>query len=86
MTSLDAVELEAWPSSAVVASPLVREVDCSRLSPDSGSPECEERLQTDVGVAVVVVVFFLVIGLVVWRWLMRKYAGKPTRGDRCEPT
>jgi hypothetical protein len=86
VTWLDTVELQAWSWSAVATSSLAREVDCSRFSPDNGSRECEERLQTGMGAAVVLVVFFLVVGFVIWRWLMRKYAEKPTRGDPGGPT
>lgn len=68
--------------SAEVAGVFVREVDCSRYSAENVRPECEERAQTGLGVAVVVAVLLLAIGIVLWRRMMRKVPDdEPSTGD-----
>jgi hypothetical protein len=69
-----------WAAEAQLA--FVREVDCNRSSPDSNSPECEERAQTGMGVVVVAAVLFLVVGYIVWRRMLRKVAEKPPKGEQ----
>jgi hypothetical protein len=81
MTSLKLVEPGGPIWSAPAVSAFVREVDCSRYSPDSGSPECEERAQTGMGVFVVGAVLLLTVGYFVWRRMLRKVDEKPTSGD-----
>jgi hypothetical protein len=69
-----------WSAEAPLA--FVGEVDCNRSSPDSGSPECEERAQTGMGVVVVAAVLFLVVGYIVWRRMLRNVDEKPPRGEQ----
>lgn len=52
---------------------VIEEVECSRFSPDRGSPVCEERGEAAIGVLTVIVVLVLVVGYVFWRRLVGKY-------------
>lgn len=51
----------------------IAEVDCTRFSPDRGSPECDSRGEAVLGVLTILGALVLVIGYVVWRRLVRKY-------------
>ena len=81
MLSLKAVELGGPMFSVEVPSVFVREVNCSRYSPERTSPECEERAQIGLGIFVVVAVLFLAVGLVIWRRMMRKVDDGPPTGE-----
>lgn len=51
---------------------LMLAADCSRLSPERGSPECEQQGTQAMGVLVVVAVVLLVAGWLLWRWKGRQ--------------
>ncbi len=53
--------------SSEAASTFVQAVNCSKYSAERHQPECDERMQTGVGVAVVIVVLLIAIGYVLWR-------------------
>lgn len=52
---------------------VIRELECSRFSPDRYSAECDERGEVALGVLTVIGVLALVVGYVIWRRVMGKY-------------
>ena len=60
----------------------IRAVDCGKYSEDRGSPACEQRSNTALGVLVVVGVLVLLVSVVVWRRLVRKAGAEQSPSGR----